>query len=123
MAQTNYEGLVSMSIVNLFAEGARNQFLEEIEACKKIALNTPVQGYIACSEGMRIRENRERVLASKEFKKLIITGKKDPIINYASIQEEAERTNTSLITISNGHMSHIENSTELILAIKNFIKQ
>ncbi|TYP99709.1 pimeloyl-ACP methyl ester carboxylesterase [Tenacibaculum adriaticum] len=122
MAQTNYESLVSMSIVNLFAEDTRNQFLEEVEECKEVALKTSVHGYIACSEGMRMRINREHVLASKGFKKLIITGKKDSIINHKQIKEEAGRTQTPLITLSNGHMSHIENSKELISLLKDFIK-
>lgn len=123
MAHTNYRNLVSMSIANLFAVATREEFLHEIELVKKDALKTSVQGYIACAEGMRLRPNREHVLASELFKKIIITGKKDPLLAYSSVVEEAKRTNTKLIEFSNGHMSHIENSNELIDVLKDFLKK
>ncbi len=121
MAKTNYKTLVSMSINNLFASETYQNFKEEIEACRQDALKTPVQGYIACTEGMKLRENRAKVLREAKFKKLIITGKKDPVLHLESIKKEAERTNTLLITLSNGHMSHIENREEVIKELKEFI--
>ncbi|WP_299618519.1 alpha/beta hydrolase [uncultured Tenacibaculum sp.] len=120
MAKTNYKTLVSMSINNLFASETYQEFKEEIEACRQDALKTPVQGYIACTEGMKLRKNREEVLVSTNFKKLIITGKKDPVLHVSEIQEEAKRTNTPLVTVSNGHMSHIENREEIIKELKEF---
>lgn len=122
MAQTNYKSLVSMSITNLFPSNTVEQFSMEIEKCKKEAFKVTVQGYIACTEGIKIRQNREHVLASKKYKKLIIIGKRDAILNYQSIIEESQRTNTPLITLSNGHMSHIENKKELINVLINFVK-
>lgn len=123
MAQTNYEALVKMSVTNLFVQEIRNNILEEIERTKQIALKTNVQSYIACTEGMRIRQNRESVLKTAEFKKLIIIGKKDPVLKYESILEEAERTKTPLVSLSNGHMSHIENKEELLNALLLFLKK
>lgn len=123
MAKTNYDALVSISITNLFAEATRKQFLAEIETCKKEALKTPVQGYVSCTEGMRLRPNREHVLASKAYKKLIILGKKDSILNCKSVEKEAKRTNTPVVKFSNGHMSHIENKSELISVLKMFLKK
>jgi len=70
---------------------------------------------------MKLRKNREQVLLSSEFNTLIIAGKKDPVLDYESIVEEAERTNTKHVSFSNGHMSHIENAPELIKTIKEFI--
>lgn len=123
MAKTNYKNLVTMSITNLFASTTQTYFLNQIEQVKKEALKTSVQGYIACSEGMRLRPNREHILASREFKKLMITGKNDSLLTYKSIVDEAKRTQTQLIEFSNGHMSHIENTKELIVALKNFLKK
>jgi len=122
MAQINYEALVSMSITNLFVQDVRKYILQEIEDAKKIALRTSNQGYTACTEGMRIRKDRQHILKSANFKKLIIVGKKDPVLNYESIQEEAKRTETPIITLPNGHMSHIENKNELLLAVNSFLK-
>lgn len=123
MAQTNYESLVSMSIANLFAQENRNTFLKDIQITKKEALKTPVQGYIACTEGMRLRPNREQILASGEYKKLLIIGQKDPILNSNEIIEEAKRTKTPFIEVSGGHMSHIENLEELTSILIDFIRK
>jgi len=121
MAQTNYEALVSMSVSNLFTKDTRTQFLTAKNNSRKIALETKVQGYIACTEGMRQRVNREHVLIEGRFKKLIIAGKKDPVLPYDSIVKEAERTGTNIVSFSNGHMSHIENLLELIKILKEFV--
>ncbi|MDY0780338.1 alpha/beta hydrolase [Tenacibaculum sp. IB213877] len=122
MAQTNYKSLIQISVANLFAEESRELFANEIETCKQEALKTPIQGYIACSEGMKLRPNRESVLSSATFKKMIITGKNDPIISLESAQREAKRTQTPLKVLSHGHMSYIENKEELIKTLTNFIK-
>lgn len=121
MARSNYQALVSMSINNLFSREIKPQFLLEIEKSKKVALQTNVQSYIACSEGMKQRNNREFVLTNGLFKKLIVTGEKDIILPYASVVEEAKRTKTTLVTLSNGHMSYIENLPDLIVVLKNFL--
>ncbi|CAM1341653.1 alpha/beta fold hydrolase [Tenacibaculum amylolyticum] len=121
MAKTNYTALVSMSINNLFASETHTRFKPQIEENKKEALQTPVQGYIACTEGMKQRINREEVLISADFEKLIIAGEKDPVLSYNSIKKESERTKTKLVTLSNGHMSHIENTAEVLEALRNFL--
>ncbi|RSC94885.1 alpha/beta fold hydrolase [Tenacibaculum singaporense] len=121
MAKENYETLVKMSISNLFAENMRLQLSEEIEKIREEALKIHVRGYIAATEGMRLRENKEVVLQTIE-KRLMIAGKNDPILNYTIVEEEAKRTNTSLIAIPNGHMSYVEAKEELLKALSNFIK-
>lgn len=121
MAQKSYKQLVSMSINNLFYKETREEFLKEIEGSRNIAMQTTVQSYVACTEGMKLRKNRENVLINFDFKSLIIAGKKDHVLDYNLIVGEAERTNTKLITLSRGHMSHIENASELIIVLKEFV--
>lgn len=121
MAKENYETMVKMSISNLFAENMRLQLSEEIEKIREEALKTPVRGYIAATEGMRLRKNKEAVLQTIE-KRLVIAGKNDPILNYTTVEEEAKRTNTPSIALPNGHMSHVEAKEELVKALTNFIK-
>lgn len=121
MAKRNYEALVSMSVVNLFASKGRNQIKEAIEACKNEALKTPLQAYIACSEGMKKRANREHVLTLGSFKKVIIAGEKDPVLNYTSIVAEGKRTNTKVVSLPSGHMSHIESSVDLKTILAEFL--
>ncbi|WP_299004778.1 alpha/beta hydrolase [uncultured Tenacibaculum sp.] len=121
MAKENYETLVKMSIGNLFAEQTREQFSEVIEKVRVEALKTPVRGYIAASEGMRLRENKEAVLQTID-KRLMIAGKQDSILNYDAVVKESNRTKTTLIELPNGHMSHIEAKEELLKALANFVK-
>lgn len=121
MAKENYETLVKMSIGNLFAEQTREQFSEVIDKIRIEALKTPVRGYIAASEGMRLRENKEEVLQTID-KRLMIAGKQDSILSYESVVKESNRTNTPLVELPNGHMSHIEAKEELLEALTNFVK-
>ncbi|AUC17132.1 alpha/beta hydrolase [Tenacibaculum sp. SZ-18] len=121
MAKTNYNALVSMSISNLFSSETSSEFTAEIADCKKEALKTPVQGYIACAEGMKQRKNREHILQSEAYESLLIIGKKDPVLVYEDSLAEANRTQTPIIELSNGHMSHIENKKELLNSLRDFI--
>ena len=123
MVQTNFESMVRLSFANLFSEQSKTQFKKEMQLALNEALQTPIQGYIACQEGMRIRPNRIDVLINSDFKKLLIIGKKDPVLNYQELEEEAKETGSDSVTFEEGHMSHIENKTELISALKSFIKK
>ena len=121
MAQKNYEPLIKMSITNLFFENNRLELIEEVEQVKNEALKVSVRGYIAANEGMCLRDNKEAVLKSIE-KRLIVLGKKDPVLNYELIIDEAKRTNTPLVELPNGHMSHLEDKDETIKILRAFVK-
>jgi pimeloyl-ACP methyl ester carboxylesterase len=71
---------------------------------------------------MKLRPNRNYVLAKNDFKKMIITGRKDPVLDIQKSIEEAEKTNSKLIIFPDGHMSHIENFAKLIVVLRNFIR-
>lgn len=122
MAQQNYESLVKMSVANLFSSASSSLLKKEITKCKKEALNTPLQGYIACTEGMKIRKETTDVLRKASCNKMIIAGKNDPILDYTTVKNEALETNSELITLNNGHMSHIEDYEQLLSALRYFIK-
>jgi pimeloyl-ACP methyl ester carboxylesterase len=122
MVHNNFESMVKMSISNLFNQENLLKFKEEINAVKKEALQTSLQGYIAANEGMKNRTNTNVVLAENDFKKLIIVGEKDLVLDLETSKEEAKKTNTELVIFPDGHMSHIENTPELIFTLKSFIK-
>lgn len=123
MVQNNFESMIKMSVSNLFYQENLFKFKEEINAVKIEALKTSVQGYIAANEGMRIRPNTNVVLKENNFKKLIVIGKKDPVLNYETSLDEAKKTNTQSVILSGGHMSHIENKEELIAILKDFVRK
>ncbi|MDG1452341.1 MAG: alpha/beta hydrolase [Polaribacter sp.] len=122
MIQNNFTTMVRMSFTNLFSEVSRVNYADEIKNGLDEALKTSVQGYIAGQEGMKLRPNRNHVLAKNDFKKMIITGRKDPVLEIQKSIEEAEKTNSKLIIFPDGHMSHIENFAKLIIVLKNFIR-
>ena len=69
MIKTNFTNMVRMSFTNLFEPESKIIHKSALELALKEALKTPVQGYIAAQEGMRIRPNRNFVLANNNFKK------------------------------------------------------
>lgn len=123
MAQREYNALVQMSISNLFSIDNRDRLLVEIESTKKEALKTPLQGYIACQEGMKIRKNREKILQNTSFPKLLILGKKDGVLPYETSMKQIEETSTELVSLPDGHMSHIENKDVLGGILMDFFER
>ena len=122
MAQSNYKNLVRMSFTNLFSEESRNRFKYEIELAIEEALKTPIQGYIAANEGMILRKNYQTLFTNGAFKKSIILGEKDWIVDAKKMISYAQKNNIKYTLLSQGHMSHIENEEELILYLKKFTR-
>ena len=123
MAKTNFENLVRMSFANLFAPESRISFKAEYEWALNIALKTSLQGYMAANEGMKLRPNRFETFKSLNTHKLIILGKKDTLINKDLLIAEIEDTDIEYSELSEGHMSHIENKSELPYLLLRFIEK
>lgn len=120
MAQKNYSNMVKMSIANLFSPENVTQLKPTIEIVKKEALKTPLQGYMAAQEGMKLRPNRENVV--KNIPTTYIIGEKDPIINANLCIKEAKRNNATYHVLNGGHMSHLEDLPKLLEAFRSFIQ-
>ena len=118
----NHNLFISMSIPNLFAEENREKFSKEIELLKSEAVKIPVQGIVAALEGMKIRPNREALLHFSPFKKMLIVGKKDPVLSYEDSLKQAENTDVNLVEFSDGHMSFIENESLFLQSIMHFVE-
>jgi pimeloyl-ACP methyl ester carboxylesterase len=122
MIQSNFTNIIRMSFTNLFGPRSKTILKEEMELAISEALKTSMQGYMAAQEGMRIRANRNAILTENTFKKLIIVGEKDPVLDFEISLKEAKSTNSEIIVFPNGHMSHIENKGALNGALKEFLK-
>jgi len=119
----NHTAFVRMSIANLFSEDNRERLSDVIEEVKKEALKTPLQGIVAALEGMKIRIDREVLFHFATYPILLILGKKDGVLNYDDSLEQIEKTRVELVTFPDGHMSHIENETELKTVLLGFLKK
>ena len=109
----NATTFVCLSIANLFSENNRKKLLSDIENTKLEALKTPTQGIIAALEGMKIRKDRVFLLQKSTCEITLILGTQDPVLNYTTTKQQIENTNVKLISLSDGHMSWIENQVEL----------
>ncbi|MNQ45669.1 3-oxoadipate enol-lactonase 2 [compost metagenome] len=118
----NYANFIRMSIANLFSEGNREKLIEAIEKVKIEALKTPLQGIVASLEGMKIRKDREVLLHTTNYPKLLILGQQDPVLNFEETKEQIENTEIELVSFPDGHMSHIENKEELSKVLWDFFK-
>jgi pimeloyl-ACP methyl ester carboxylesterase len=119
----DYEIFIRLSIANLFSEENREKLIKEIEEVKIQALQTPLQGIVASLEGMKIRKDRGFLLHTNACPKLLILGKKDPVLNYEENLEQIKDTDVELVTFPDGHMSSIENRFELLTVLKDFFKR
>ncbi len=123
MAQTNYENLVRMSFANLFAPESRLSFRSDYESALQIALKTSVQGYMAAQEGMKLRPNRWGVFKNLSGNKLLLVGKKDTLVNGEKLSSQIKNSDIEYAELSEGHMSHIENKSELSYFLFRFIEK
>lgn len=119
----NYTNFVRLSIANLFSEDNRKKLETEIENVKLEALKTPLQGIVAALEGMKIRKDREVLLHFAPYPIQLVLGKKDGVLIYDETVDQIEGTKVTLTTFPDGHMSHIENETELKKVLLDFLKK
>ena len=119
----NHKSFIRMAIVNLFRPKNRTLYADKIKKIRKDAQETPLQGIVAALEGMKIRNDREALLHFTPFKKMLVAGKKDPVLHYDTLVEQTQNTEVKLVTLPDGHMSHIENKDELLLNLMHFIEK
>ncbi len=118
----NHKTFIRISIPNLFSEENRVIFNKEVEQVINNAMTLSVQGIVASLEGMKIRTDRTNLLKKGDFKKLMIIGQKDPVLNAESLRNQSKNTDVKVVEFADGHMSHIENKNELIKTLETFIR-
>ncbi len=122
MAKTQFEQLVRMSFINLFDPSSKEQYQDAISEALAHALQTPVQGYIAANDGMRLRDDASTFWKNASFKKGMILGENDWIID-AQKHKEAFAAHTDYFSIiKGGHMSHISNSDSMLKELLRFLE-
>jgi len=119
----NHKTFVRIAIPMLFSEENRAIFTSEIKEITQEALKISPQGIIAALEGMKVRKNFTSIYNITDFPIQMIIGKQDPALEYETLIAQTKDTKVDVVEFPDGHMSHIENKTELIEAIIKFIKQ
>ena len=118
----NHKTFIRLAISNLFNPKNTAILSEKIKVVVEDAQQTPLQGIIAALEGMKIRKNREALLHLTTYKKMLILGKKDPVLDYKNLISQTKDTKVKLVEFPDGHMSHIENKDEFLQEIVYFIE-
>ncbi len=118
----NHKTFIRLAIVNLFRPKNRIIYSEKIKLLVNEALQTSLQGIVAALEGMKIRKNRTHILHNHMFKKMMIIGEKDPVLDYDSLIQQTNHTDVKIIEFPDGHMSYIENTNDLLKGIMHFIE-
>ncbi|MBP1840291.1 alpha/beta fold hydrolase [Formosa algae] len=122
VVKRNYKSMVKMSIANLFKPENTKTFAKDIDWLKSEALRTPLQGYIAAQEGMKVRQDLEVLFHFSPYKKMIIYGNNDPVLDPETIIKQTLNTDVELVALPGGHMSYIENESETLQNLTNFIE-
>jgi pimeloyl-ACP methyl ester carboxylesterase len=117
----NSKIFIRLAIPNLFLEKNRSVFQSDIRNIIQEALQMSKQGIIAAIEGMKIRNDRTILLKTSDFPILMIISKQDPALNFKSLIDQTNNTKVYTVIFNDGHMSHIENTKELISTLKNFV--
>ena len=119
----SFKNFISLSVSNLFSENNRERLAPHIEEVNKEALKTSLQGIIASLEGMKIRMDRQKILHLTTYPKLMILGEKDTVLPYEETKQQLKDIKVTLISFPDGHMSHIENQSELLTNLLSFFKR
>lgn len=117
----NHKQFIRISITNLFRPKNRKIFSKTITKVKKEALSTSLQGIVAALEGMKIREDREVLLHFSPYKKMMIIGKHDPVLNFEDLLDQTKNSEVDVDIFPDGHMSHIENKEDLMFSLERFL--
>jgi pimeloyl-ACP methyl ester carboxylesterase len=116
----NHKTFIRLAIPNLFSEENRSIFSKEIIQITDVALKMNPQGIIAALEGMKIRNDRTKLLETSKFPILMIISKKDPALDYNSLLTQSTLGKVKKVVFDDGHMSHVENELSLISSLEKF---
>lgn len=117
------KAFIADSIKQLFWIENHKKLTKKITEAQKQALKTSVQGIVAALEGMKAREDLKSVIAGSNLKILIVTGAYDAVIDQNYLLNLKPYSNTEFHELKGGHMSYIENKTELSYIINAFIEK
>lgn len=123
LVKENAASFIRKAIPNLFRPKNRKIFAEAVKSLKEEALQTSVQGIIAAIEGMRLRKNRDLILAFSPYPKAMIIGEFDKAVNYNdSIEQLGLNQEIQSLILPIGHMGFIEDPYACLKFIRKFLR-
>ena len=111
-------------IPSFFPLGTQEEYNDEIEKIKKLALRSGPEGIIGAAKGMRDRKDHAETLVNYEGKLGLIIGGRDELVPKKFSQKQmllADRT-ALFLHPQLGHMSHIEDEKWAFVVIQSFVE-
>ena len=118
----NMKNFVSLAIPQLFAEGNRKKYADDIEALKEKAFQMDENGITAALKGMKDRPARDHLLRDGGFPVLLIVGQEDNVVDVNQLKELDTYDNIKVVELGGGHMSYIESLNDLSYHFTHFIE-
>lgn len=109
----NKKAFVKMAVSNLVTKESNLKFKDEMQGLIDDALSFSEEGLISALEGMKIRTDKTEVLKAFQGSKYIVASKQDPVIDYEEIKAIAKKCGCTLKSLPDGHLSFLENRTEV----------
>lgn len=115
--------VVDATIERWFTAPGRQRLPEDVEKVRQMVLNTPVEGYCACSEAIKVMDQRESIRAITT-PTLVIVGEEDPGTTVEMAREIHERIPGSSLVIlpEAAHFSNVEQSEGFNKALLDFLQ-
>ncbi|MEM7185049.1 MAG: alpha/beta hydrolase [Bacteroidota bacterium] len=110
----NKQKFVHTAIANLFTSESRTQYPNEIATLKEEASSFSADGITAMIRGMMARKDLTDILAQFPRRKVLLCGNTDPVVALGDSKWIAARTNSEIKIMDGGHMSWLENTSELL---------
>ena len=120
--KNNHRSFVRIAIPGLFAPNNRKRFAKEIKEVTEVGLRLSPEGIAAALEGMKIRKDRSAVFKAGNYPKLMVVGRKDPALDLETLIPQTHFPGVETLTFDDGHMSHIENRSDLIQHLIRFLE-
>lgn len=114
VVKKNKKAYISMAISNLLTPENEKKYAKEVRTLKERANRFPTEGITAALKGMKIRTNKFDVLHQYKRTKIIVSGKKDPLIDLNEIKSIAKQCNCRFFALSGGHLSYLESKEDFI---------
>lgn len=113
MIGKNKSAFIRMAISGLVPPKDQHKHKKELDKLKKDAVRFPTSGIIATIEGMKIRTDKTEVLKEFNRKKILVSGKEDPLMDWNRAQMIGKATNTEVVFLETGHLSYLEEPSEI----------
>lgn len=128
LVKENKNAFIRAAIPQLFDAESRSQYKAEIRQQIEYSLQMETQGVLAAIMGMKIREDRSRLLhlVPEELapdKIAVFAGEQDTVIDYEQVKEWRDAPGVGFIhTSKHGHMGHISDAEGCARAILKWWK-